>query len=271
MNEITREQGRLWQNIIGDQNDCDFNTIRRVLSQLIGALVEEPKPPAPPIVISRKPSAPYTQERAGYIPGIGGTCPYCGCDGMTVVDDKAVCWDCFLIMLWPPDKDEDKPEEPLLRNCIPDDPARQHNEPPAQPDEWREEDYAWWGCSGTEEDDGIVHLAEFIPSARDGYDMWKLDDGTGVFVAHLTVPTARQLARKLGEDEDGNDILAWACEMSNSDISIKNIIKVSQSNRLHAFGATRELVEAADIPIVTAGQCKRMFPEFPPEEAADAT
>ena len=83
-----------------------------------------------PIVIPRKPPASntYTQERAGYVPGIGGTCPYCGCDGMTIVGDKAACWDCHKVMLWPPDKDR------VLDGYTvpPDNPAKQHNEPLAK-------------------------------------------------------------------------------------------------------------------------------------------
>ena len=95
---------------------------------LCGKRLDGPEPLTKPIVIPRKPPAPYTQERAGYVPGIGGTCPYCGCDSMTIVDDKAVCWDCFLIMLWPPDKDR------VLDGYTvpPDDPAKQHNEPLAK-------------------------------------------------------------------------------------------------------------------------------------------
>ena len=326
MNKIIREQGRLWQNIIGDQNDADFNTIRRVLSQLIDALVadkpepeecaidydndpefvldylaskliedvlvmrrripvtpsvnkclstvmghlwgnmgvtdnDEPKPEEPPIVISRKPSAPYTQERAGYIPGIGGTCPYCGCDGMTVVDDKAVCWDCFLIMLWPPDKDEDKPEEPLLRNCIPDDPARQHDEPPAQPNEWREGDYAWWNDTYTAAD-GYKPPC-LVCLVKQYGDAWETTNGGYLYESSLTVPTARHLAKKIGEDEGGNDILAWACSCAGKG----HVVVVFKEPGVELYEQYRSDFEATamGIPIVTADQRKRHFPEFPPE------
>jgi len=180
MNEIMWEQGRLWQNIIGDQNDADFNTIRRVLSQLIDALVEP--------------------------------------------------------------------------------------EPPARPDEWREGDYALW--------DGTYTAADgykppcLVCLVKQYGDAWETTNGGYLYKSSLTVPTARQLAKKIGEDEDGNDILVWAMEHDRDDVCKEGkYVIASYSDEKHDDGVPvlhvirKEHAITEGIPVVTKSQVNR-----PPED-----
>ena len=128
---------------------------------------------------------------------------------------------------------------------------------------WVSGDFAQW--TGR---DGASGLVKILYSNKPLYVVRPVDEDIS-FSAHtnkLSIPTRSQLATEIGTDEDGKPILAWACEIKPPRGTTGRVITTVSTQNTNEY-AFRHIVERAGIPIITASQRERHYPDgYPPEE-----
>ena len=167
--------------------------------------------------------------------------------------------------------DDWKPPLLQIHNCVDCahnfTPHRKTKTPESQPDPilWKKGDFAQW--TGRDGASGLVEMLR-VSTNEPLYVVRPPDEDISfsAYTNKLSTPTRSQLATEIGTDEDGKPILAWAWEGERSPLA-SGMASYFQSGYDHPTIAPIRLVEAAGIPIITANQCARHWPDgFPPKE-----
>ncbi len=145
--------------------------------------------------------------------------------------------------------------------------------------EWHEGYWAW-----DKDRKRLCQLGQFKDAHKMQYDSsingrntadipatWLCIDGCIHAINEFSIPTRDQLKTKIGTDEKGKPILAWAWEWVQS-TGVNELVEYTQTGWKSHILVSRTLVEEADIPIVTTRQVKDMYHGvYPPEERARAS
>ena len=132
-------------------------------------------------------------------------------------------------------------------------------DPQPEPDEFKAWDWAWDRGSY-----GLIQIEELAgPYARFTHN----GGGVSLNMVHLSIPTRSQLAKEIGTDDDGEPIYAWAWEVG----SVDEVQVYFDPDRYapETWFCFRVEVNALNIPIITADQVKRHWPNgYPGEDDA---